>query len=132
LVKDTGATKGKATVVVTDPGETPALGSITATGKPDPTSLSIVGPSTVAEGTHTALRLKVTGMICSNWGNLAVFFSNPGITAGRPTCSGGVVSVPITVSRGALTGNSSVTVLVENKDFAISTNGLTVEVTAHG
>jgi hypothetical protein len=132
LVKDTGATKGKATVVVTDPGETPALGSITATGKPDPTSLSIVGPSTVAQGTHTTLRLKVSGMSCATWGGLAVYFSNPGITGGRATCSGGVVSVPITVSSSALLGNSSVTVLAENKDFAISTNGLTVEVTAHG
>jgi len=132
LVKDTGATKGKATVVVTDPGETPALGSITATGKPDPTSLSIVGPSTVAQGTHTTLRLKVSGMSCATWGGLAVYFSNPGITGGRATCSGGIVSVPITVSPSALLGNSSVTVLVENKDFALSTNGLKVEVTAHG
>jgi 3-deoxy-D-arabino-heptulosonate 7-phosphate (DAHP) synthase len=40
--------------------------------------------------------------------------------------------VPITVSPSALTGNSSVTVVVESKDFAISTNGLTVEVTPRG
>jgi hypothetical protein len=69
------------------------------------------------------------GTGCSTWGNLAVYFSNPGITGGRATCSGNTVSVPITVSRSALTGNSSVTVLVGSKDFAISTNGLTVEVT---
>ncbi len=132
LVKDTGGIKGKATVVVTDPGETPAFGSITATGKPDPTSLSIVGPSTVAQGAHATLRLKVTGTSCATWGGLAVYFSNPGITGGRATCSGGVVSVPITVSQSALLGNSSVTVLVESKDFALSTNGLSVEVTPRG
>jgi hypothetical protein len=132
LVRDTGTIKGKATVVVTDPGEAPAFGSITATGKPDPTSLSIIGPSTVAQGAHTILRLKVTGMSCSTWGGLAVYFSNPGITGGRATCSGGIVSVPITVSSSALTGNSSVTVLVGSKDFALSTNGLTVEVTPRG
>jgi hypothetical protein len=40
--------------------------------------------------------------------------------------------VPITVSSSALTGNSSVTVLVGSKDFALSTNGLTVEVTPRG
>jgi hypothetical protein len=40
--------------------------------------------------------------------------------------------VPTTVSPSALTDNSSVTVLVENKDFALSTNGLTVEVTPRG
>jgi hypothetical protein len=128
LVKDTGTITGKATVVVTDPGESPAFGSITATGKPDPTSLSIIGPSTVGQGTHTTLRLKVTGMSCSNWGPLVVFFSNPGIAGGTATCSGGIVSVPITVSSNALLGNSSVTLLAEGKDFAISTNGLSVEV----
>jgi hypothetical protein len=128
LVKDTGTITGKATVVVTDPGETPALGSITATGKPDPTSLSIVGPNAVAQGAHTTLRLKVSGTSCSTWGPLVVFFSNPGIAGGTATCSGGIVSVSITVSSTALLGNSSVTVLVENEDFAISTNGLTVEV----
>ena len=132
LVKDTGATKGKATVVVTDPGEAPAFGSIIATGKPDPTSLSIIGPSDVAQGAHTILRLKVSGTSCSTWGSFAVYFSNPGITGGKATCSGGIVSVPITVSSSALTGNSSVTVLVEDKDFALSTNGLTVEVTPRG
>jgi hypothetical protein len=132
LVRDTGATTGKATVVVTNPGEAPATGSFVATGKPDPTSLSIIGPSAVSRGAHTILRLRVTGTGCSTWGNLAVYFSNPGITGGRATCSGNTVSVPITVSPSALTGNSSVTVVVESKDFAISTNGLTVEVTPRG
>jgi hypothetical protein len=127
-VKDTGATKGQATVVVTNSGEAPAFGSITATGKPDPASLSIIGPSDVAQGAHTTLRLKVSGTSCSTWGGLAVYFSNPGITGGRATCSGGIVSVPTTVSSSALLGNSSVTVLAEGKDFAVSTNGLTVEV----
>jgi hypothetical protein len=37
--------------------------------------------------------------------------------------------VPITISSSALLGNNSVTLLVESKAFAISTNGLTVEVT---
>jgi hypothetical protein len=78
------------------------------------------------------LRLKVSGTSCSTWGSFAVYFSNPGITGGKATCSGGIVSVPITVSSSALTGNSSVTVLVEDKDFALSTNGLTVEVTPRG
>ena len=131
-VRDTGATKGQATVVVTNPGEAPAFGSITATGKPDPASLSIIGPSDVSQGAHTTLSLKVSGTSCSTWGSFAVYFSNPGITGGRATCSGGIVSVPITVSSSALTGNSSVTVLVESKDFAVSTNGLTVEVTPRG
>ena len=49
-VKDTGATKGKATVVVTNPGEAPAFGSIIATGKPDPASLSIIGPNDCRPG----------------------------------------------------------------------------------
>jgi hypothetical protein len=132
LVKDTGAITGKATVVVTNPGEAPAFGSFVATGKPDPASLSIIGPSDVAQGAHTTLRLRVSGTSCSTWGNLVVYFSNPGITGGRATCSGNTVSVPITVSPSALTGNSSVTVLVGSKDFAISTNGLTVEVTPRG
>jgi hypothetical protein len=91
-----------------------------------------MSPSTVAQGAHTTLRLKVSGTSCATWGGLAVYFSNPGITGGKATCAGGVVSVPITVSSNALTGEGSVTVLVENKDFALSTNGLIVEVTAHG
>ncbi len=128
-VRDTGAAKGKATVLVTDPGEAPSFGTITATGKPDPASLSIIGPSTVGQGAHTTLRLEVTGASCSMWGGLELYFSNPGITGGKATCSGHVVSVPITISSSALLGNNSVTLLVESKAFAISTNGLTVEVT---
>ena len=131
-VRDTGATKGKATVVVNDPGEAPALGSVVATGKPDPTSVSIIGPSTVAQAMSKTLRLRLTGSGCASWGSLAVYFSNPGITGGEATCSGYSVSVPISVSASALTGDTSVTLVVGRLDFALSTNGLTIEVSPHG
>jgi len=131
-VRGTWATKGQATVVVTNPGDVRAHGSIIATGKPDPASLSIISPSDVAQGTHTTLSLKVSGTSCSTWGRFAVYFSNPSITGGKAGCSGRIVSVPITVSSRALLGEGSVTVLAESKDFVVSTNGLTVEVTPRG
>jgi phenylpyruvate tautomerase PptA (4-oxalocrotonate tautomerase family) len=135
-VRDTGATEGKATVVVTDPGKAPAFGSIIATGKSDPTSLSIIGQSTLAQGASTTLRLGLSGSSCTTWGTLAVYFSNPGITAGTPTCtkdgSGYSVSLPIAVSATAFTGDSSVTLMVGNQYFALSTDGLTIEDSPHG
>ncbi|MGD0084891.1 MAG: putative Ig domain-containing protein [Acidimicrobiales bacterium] len=131
-VKDTGATTGSATVIVTDPGETAASGTVTATGFAHLTSLSITGPTAVGQGAQTTLTLSVGGAGCTSWGTPAVYFSNPGITGGPVTCSGTgsryTVSVPITVSGSALTGDGSVTVTVNGNDYAISTDGLTVDV----
>jgi hypothetical protein len=134
-VRDTGATTGSATVVVTDPGESPASGSITATGSAGFTSLVITAP-TLIQGTSATLNLSVAGSGCAKWGTLAVYFSNPGITGGKVTCSGAsspyTVSIPITASSSALPGNSSVTVVAPCGSAAISANGLTVGVASSG
>jgi type II secretory pathway pseudopilin PulG len=131
----TSFTYNAKTVTVTNPG--PVSGNCTTCftlkGNSNLTSLSITGPTAVGQGTSTTLTLSVGGSNCSAWGTPAVYFSNPGIsvTAGDTvSCSGSspyTVLVPITVSASALTGPGSVTVVVTSGNYAISTNGLTVD-----
>jgi hypothetical protein len=129
--KDTGSATGSATVVVTDPGESPATGSVAALSAAGFTALSIDGTGALRQGAGATLSLAVSGDGCTKWGSLAVYFSNPAITAGKVKCAGVTspytVFVPIAVSASAPLGDASVTVTSNCGCAAVSTNGLVVE-----